>query len=248
MEYQDIYKIRLNQKIAKDVYKMVLEGETKWIQAPGQFINIKINDSLDPFLRRPISVCDYDETSITIIYKILGVGTEILSRKKIDDELDILVGLGNGFMLEKVKGSKVLLVGGGVGVPPMFNLAKQLKQAGREVVTVLGFNSKQDAFYHQEMQEFGDVFVTTVDGTLGTKGFVTDKIKELNFDYYMCCGPEAMLKALGQLPQEGQLSFEEKMGCGFGACMGCSCKTIGGGYKRICVEGPVLESKEVVYE
>ena len=239
-----LLKISKHEKLTNNVYKMILEGDTSAITKPGQFINIKIDNV---FLRRPISICDYDENTITIIYKTVGKGTILLSKYNEGDTLQVLVGLGNGFTLQD--GEEQVVVGGGVGVPPMYRVAKELISQGKKVKAVLGFNTKDEVFYEEEFRALGiDVYVTTVDGSLGTKGFVTNVLNELSFDYYYTCGPKPMLKAIHKGNYgEGQLSFEEKMGCGFGACMGCTCKTLYGN-KRICVEGPVLESEEVLWE
>lgn len=247
MYKQGIYKIVSNSRIAKSVYKMVLEGDTQYVTAPGQFVNIELEGK---FLRRPISVCDYDERTITIIYKVVGAGTEQMSHMAEGEELDVLTGLGNGFDTSKA-GERNLLVGGGVGVPPMYNLAKTLKAAGRQVSVVMGFNAEDEIFYAEEFKALGvDVYVATADGSLGTKGFVTDVIREkaLQYDYFFTCGPLPMLKALYDATGKigGQLSFEERMGCGFGACMGCSCQTKYG-TKRICKDGPVLLKEEIIW-
>ncbi len=239
-----IFKIKSNIEIAKDVYEMVLKGDTSDIKKPGEFINIKV-PSANTYLRRPISVCDYNDKELRIIYKIFGVGTKIMADMSKGDELMCLVGLGNGF--EMVEEKSVLLVGGGVGVPPLYHLAKKLKEAGKEIQIVLGFSTREDVFYEREFAKLGEVFVTTVDGSYGTKGYVTDVAKNLFFNYYYACGPNPMLKALAEMNCEGQLSFEERFGCGFGACMGCSCKTKDGEFKRICKEGPVLKSSEVIF-
>lgn len=237
-------KIISNVKIAKDVYKMKLFGDVSAITSPGQFVNIKI-DGL--FLRRPISVCDCDNNTLTLIYKVVGRGTEVLSNMQ-EGELDVLTGLGNGYDLT-LSGETPLLLGGGVGVPPLYVLAKQLIEMGKNVTVILGFNSKEDVFYEEEFKSLGaNVLVTTVDGTYGIKGFVTDAVKNIDYSYFYTCGPEPMLKAVYRtLNTSGQFSFEERMGCGFGACMGCSCKTITG-YKRICKEGPVLQKEEILWE
>lgn len=239
----NMYKILSNESIASDVYLMKLLGDTSSITKSGQFINIKIEGL---FLRRPISVCDYDESSITIIYKIFGEGTKIMSNMSKGMLLDCLVGLGNGYDLDVLDDKDIIVVvGGGVGVPPLYNLSKKLKLINKKVIAVIGFNSKCDVFFEKELGLICDeVYVTTVDGTCGKQGYVTDVLKNIDFDYYMACGPQPMLMALLDF-KEGQLSFEERMGCGFGACMGCSCKTISG-YKRVCVEGPVLFSHEVI--
>ena len=241
---QVIFTVKSNENIASKVYKMCLEGDTKHITTPGQFVNIKL-DGL--FLRRPISVCDYDQNSLTLIYKVVGEGTELLSTYKEGEKLDILTGLGNGYDTS-VSGDKVLLLGGGVGVPPLYNLCKKLIAENKKVTVVLGFNSKCDVFYENEFKELGaEVLVTTADGSYGISGFVTDAINDIDYTYFYTCGPEPMLKAVyDKTYTSGQLSFEERMGCGFGACMGCSCKTK---YKnkRICKDGPVLVKEEIIW-
>lgn len=241
-----IYTIRENRPLTDLVWRMVLEGDTEWITRPGQFVNIALEGK---YLRRPISVSDYDEQTLTIIYKVVGEGTRQMATMQAGEQLDLLIGLGNGFDTSKAA-EKNLLVGGGVGVPPLYNLAKRLLAEGREVTVVLGFNTAEECFYEEEFTKLGcRVVVTTVDGSKGVKGFVTTAIKELElkFDYFFSCGPLPMLKALYDATAcEGQLSFEERMGCGFGACMGCSCKTKYGN-KRICKEGPVLLKEEVIW-
>ncbi|MFI3297441.1 MAG: dihydroorotate dehydrogenase electron transfer subunit [bacterium] len=245
MYKQNIYKIRSNEPLTPSVFKMVLEGDTQYITAPGQFINIELEGK---FLRRPISVCDWDSDTITIIYKIVGDGTLQMAQMSSGETLDIITGLGNGFDTT-VRTRHPLLVGGGVGVPPMYALAKQLVAEGKRPTMIMGFNTAEEVFYYDEFCALGiDVFVTTVDGTGGTKGFVTDAMEQngILYDYYYCCGPEPMLRALHSGAfTKGQLSFEERMGCGFGICMGCTCKTITGGYKRICKEGPVMLKEEI---
>ena len=244
---KDIIDIVFEEDELKIEKEMTLKGEgAKYIRQPGQFINIKINESLQPYLRRPMSISDYDENTIVIVFKVVGQGTEILKNKQIGDQLDCLIGLGNGFTVQE---GKALLIGGGLGTPPLYNLGKKLKEKGVEVTTVLGFSSKKDVFYIDKFQEFGDVLIATMDGSLGVKGTVIDVIKKANltFDHYYTCGPEPMLDALAlNYPENGQLSFEARMGCGFGACMGCSCKVKTKPYKRICVEGPILLSEEVI--
>ena len=238
-----MYKILINTKLADKVYLMVLEGDTSKITAPGQFINIKLDGF---FLRRPISICDYDDNTITIIYKVVGEGTEYMSELEAGQKLDCLVGLGNGFDI--TKSEKPLLIGGGVGVPPMYNLAKTLIKDGQKPVVILGFNSKSEVFYDDKFKELGcATYVTTVDGSYGIKGFVTDAMQGIDFDYFYTCGPMPMFKAINAATAvSGQFSFEERMGCGFGACMGCTCKTKYGN-KRICKDGPVLEKEEIVW-
>ncbi len=241
---QGLFTIAENIPLTDSVYRMRLVGDVSEIISPGQFINIKLDGH---FLRRPISVCDVDETSVTIIYKVVGVGTEQMSRMK-EGTLDVLTGLGNGYNT-LLSGEKPLLLGGGVGVPPMFLLAKKLISEGKQVTVILGFNTKNEIFYENEFKDIGcKVFVTTVDGSYGLKGFVTDAMKDLSYTHFYTCGPEPMLKAIFSVSKtSGQLSFEERMGCGFGACMGCSCKTVTGN-KRICKEGPVLMKEEILWE
>ena len=242
MYKQGIYKVLSNQKIAKDVFKMILEGDTQYITAPGQFVNIMLEGR---FLRRPISICDCDEGTITIIYKVVGEGTAQMSKMPVGTMLDVLTGLGNGYDISK--STKPLLIGGGVGVPPMYMLAKRLIEAGQKPVVVLGFNTSEEIFYEDEFKALGaDVRVTTVDGSYGVKGFVTDAFPD-DYDYFYTCGPMPMFKAVNaKTTTSGQFSFEERMGCGFGACMGCSCKTKYGN-KRICKDGPVLVKEEIIW-
>ena len=242
---QSVYTIRENVNLAPDVWRMVLEGDTSVCTAPGQFLNIRLAGH---FLRRPISVCDWDDTAITIIYKILGQGTEEMTHLAPGTELDILTGLGNGFSTEK-SGERPLVIGGGVGIPPMYNLTKKLISEGKKPVVILGFNRKEDMFYTAEFEALGaKVLVATADGSFGIPGFVTDAVKTVSdYTYFFTCGPLPMLEALDKVVKtSGQYSFEERMGCGFGACMGCTCKTKYGN-KRICKDGPVLEREEVVW-
>ena len=245
MYKRDIYTVLENKKIAKDVFLMVLEGDTQYITAPGQFINILVEGF---YLRRPISICDWDDKTITIIYKVVGKGTEAMAEMLPGKKLDILTGLGNGFTA-KEGSEKPLVIGGGVGAPPMYGVAKHLVAKGAKPIVILGFTSKDDVFYEEEFKALGcEVYVTTNDGSYGTKGFVTDVIKNLEgYDYFYTCGPLPMLKAVAMGTEcSGQLSFEERMGCGFGGCMGCSCKTLTGN-KRICTEGPVLLKEEIIW-
>ena len=225
---------------------MVLEGDTQYITRSGQFINIELTGK---FLRRPISVADYDERTITIIYKVVGSGTEQMRGMVAGEKLDILTGLGNGFSTDN-DAKRPLLVGGGVGVPPMYNLCKRLLSEGKRPTVIIGFNTKAELFYEEEFKALGvDVVVATADGSAGAKGFVTDAIREANveFDYLYTCGPLPMLKALYDATDTpAEFSFEERMGCGFGACMGCSCKTKYGN-KRICKDGPVLKREEIIW-
>ena len=241
---QSIFEIRSNEALTDSIYKMVLIGDTTDIKNPGQFINIKIDGF---YLRRPISICDFDDETITIIYKVVGAGTEVMAKMGAGEKLDILVALGNGFDTSK-SGETPVLIGGGVGVPPMYNLCKKLINEGKKVSVILGFNTQNEIFYENEFKDLGaDVFVTTVDGSYGVKGFVTDVLCDLDYSYFFTCGPMPMFTAIEKTAKtSGQYSFEERMGCGFGACMGCSCKTK---YKniRICKDGPVLEREVIVW-
>ena len=242
---QSYFEILTNESLTKDVYKMTLQGDVSHITNPGQFVNIKL-DGL--YLRRPISVNDVCGNVLTIIYKVVGAGTEVMSKMVKGDKLDVLTGLGNGYDLSK-SGDTPLLIGGGVGVPPLYMLAKKLIEKGKKVTVILGFNTKSEVFYKNEFENLGaKVIVTTVDGSAGVKGFVTDGMKEVeNYSFFYTCGPEPMLKAVySATTSDGQFSFEERMGCGFGACMGCSCKTK---YKniRICKDGPVLDKEIIVW-
>ena len=241
---QGLYEIIENTPLTATVYKMVLEGDTSAITAPGQVVNLKL-DGL--FLRRPISICDYDDTTITLIYKVVGEGTEQMTGLPVGYQVDMLVGLGNGYDITKC-GDRALLIGGGVGVPPLYNLCKKLLVAGKQVTVILGFNTKDEIFLEQEFSALGvTVLVATADGSYGVRGFVTDAMKEVSYDYFFTCGPMPMFKAIeATATTSGQYSFEERMGCGFGACMGCSCKTKYGN-KRICKDGPVLTREEIVW-
>lgn len=241
---QVMMKITDNKKIAEKTYFMSLEGDTSAITKPGQFINIKLDGF---FLRRPISVCDCENGKLSIIYKVVGNGTKEMSELPIGAELDILSGLGNGYDTSK-SGDCPVLIGGGVGVPPMYLLCKKLVSEGKKATVILGFNSEKEVFGVDEFKATGaEVYVTTVDGSVGTKGFVTDVLKNLDYTYFYTCGPMPMFKAIESIAKtSGQYSFEERMGCGFGACMGCTCKTKYDN-KRICKDGPVLEREEIVW-
>ena len=241
---QSIFEIIENTALTSSVYRMRLAGDTSAITAPGQFVNIKLEGK---FLRRPISVCDCKPGELTIVYKVVGKGTEQMANMHVAEELDILTGLGNGYDLTTA-GDKPLLLGGGVGVPPLYMLAKELIAKGKDVTVILGFNKADEIFYEMEFRALGaNVIVATADGSYGVKGFVTDAMPE-EYSYFYTCGPEPMLKAVWKATKtSGQMSFEERMGCGFGACMGCSCKTLTG-YKRICREGPVMRKEEILWE
>ena len=239
---QLLFTIKENVALTDSVYKMTLSGDTTDIKC-GQFVNIKL-DGL--YLRRPISVCDCEDGVLTLVYKVVGKGTEQMSKMK-DGALDILTGLGNGYDIS-LSGDKPLLLGGGVGVPPLYKLCKELIKKDKKPTVILGFNTESEIFYENEFKALGaEVKVTTADGSYGIKGFVTDAMKDTDYTYIYTCGPEPMLKAVYNASEtSGQFSFEERMGCGFGACMGCSCKTKYGN-KRICKDGPVLEKEEIIW-
>ena len=239
---QRLFEIQSNEQIAKNVYRMQLCGDTAGI-LPGQFVNIRVEGQ---FLRRPISVCNIADGILTIIYKVVGVGTEAMSHLSIGTQLDVLTVLGNGYDLSKA-GDEPLLVGGGVGVPPMYMLARQLREMGKDVRVILGFNTQDEVFYEDEFRALGcDVTVTTVDGSHGVKGFVTNALDSKQ-SYYYTCGPLPMIKALIQAAgTQGEVSMEERMGCGFGACMGCTIQTTQGP-KRVCKEGPVFPAEELIF-
>ncbi|MBQ8309663.1 MAG: dihydroorotate dehydrogenase electron transfer subunit [Clostridia bacterium] len=242
---QGLFRIIENKHLPDTVMQMRLEGDTSAITAPGQFVNILLEGK---FLRRPISVCDCEGDVLTLLYKIVGGGTEQMCGMQVGETLDILTGLGNGYDLS-MAGDRPLFIGGGVGVPPMYMPAKKLIAEGKDVTVILGFNTAKEVFYKDEFEALGaKVYVTTVDGSEGIKGFVTDAMMEIDYTYFYTCGPEPMLKAVWRASAtQGQFSFEERMGCGFGACMGCSCKTLTG-YKRICKEGPVMKKEEILWQ
>lgn len=267
---QGIFTIENNRSLAPSVYEMVLTGDTSGCQRPGQFINIKI-DGL--FLRRPISVCDYSENAIKIIYKVVGKGTGAMADMRQGESLDVLTGLGNGYDITKA-GKDPVLIGGGVGIPPLYGLVKALKAKGEKdetdekeekgetgwedkaeekekietVRVILGFNTAEEIFYKEEFEEAGaKVLLATADDSAGIRGLATDVLSDMEYSYFYACGPEAMFRAIeGVAKTSGQYSFEERMGCGFGACMGCSCETKYGS-KRICKDGPVLEREEIIW-
>ena len=241
---RSLFTIQDNQPLAPETYRMTLSGDTGAITAPGQFVNIALAGK---FLRRPISVCDWGEGSLTLIYKVVGQGTAQMSQMSPGQALDLLTGLGNGYDLSKA-GDRPLLIGGGAGVPPLYALAKALVAQGKRPQVILGFNTRAEAFLEEEFQALGAaVTVATADGSYGVRGFVTDAMPRDGYSYIYTCGPEPMLRAVyGKAVTSGQFSFEERMGCGFGACMGCTCETKYG-YKRICREGPVLEKEEILW-
>lgn len=241
---ESVFTVILNERIAKNTYKMLLSGNTE-DGRPGQFVNIKIDGF---FLRRPISVCDIEENTLTLIYKTVGAGTDKLSGTEKGEKLDILAFLGNGYDLSK-SGEAPLLIGGGVGVPPLFLLAKKLVKEGKKPTAILGFNSADEIFLKDEFEAIGvKTFIATADGSVGTRGFVTDVMKNTDiYTYFYTCGPEPMLRAVyNESKTDGEFSFEERMGCGFGACVGCTCKTKYGN-KRICRDGPVLSKEEIIW-
>ncbi|MBO5291266.1 MAG: dihydroorotate dehydrogenase electron transfer subunit [Clostridia bacterium] len=242
---QSIFEIKSNTALTKTVYKMELKGDVSDITSSGQFVNIKLDGF---YLRRPISVNDCENGILTIIYKVVGKGTEQMAKMQAGEKLDVLTGLGNGYDLSP-SGDKPVLLGGGVGVPPLYMLCKNLIAEGKKVSVILGFNTKDEVFCEEDFKKLGaEVYVTTADGSYGIKGFVTDALKDIDYSYFYTCGPEPMLKAVFKSTNtSGQFSFEERMGCGFGACMGCSCKTVTG-YKRICKDGPVLKKEEILWE
>ena len=239
---QSIFTIISNEALTDVVYKMVLEGDTSAITNCGQFVDLRLPEK---YLRRPISVCDYDNATLTLIYKVVGAGTEIMAQLSAGTKLDVLTGLGNGYDTS-LSGDAPVLVGGGVGVPPMYNLCKKLIAQGKRPQVVLGFNTGAEVFLAEQFKALGaDVHIATADGSVGVKGFVTDVIKNLNYTYFYSCGPMPMFKAMeGVMTTSGQYSFEERMGCGFGACMGCTIQ-VKSGYARVCKDGPVFFREEV---
>ena len=240
---QSIFTIKENVALTANVFRMVLEGDTSDITASGQFVNVKLDGQ---YLRRPISVCDYSDDTLTLIYKVVGVGTEKMSKMQAGATLNVLIGLGNGYDLS-LSGDAPVLVGGGVGVPPLYKLCKMLKEQGKKVTVILGFNTASEIFCKEDFEQIADkVIITTVDGSYGVKGFVTNAL-DFDYTYVYSCGPYPMLKALAEASTtSGQYSLEERMGCGFGACMGCSCKTMLGN-KRICKDGPVFVKEEIIW-
>ncbi len=234
------------RQLTGDVWELTLAGDTSAVTAPGQFVNLELPGK---FLRRPISVCDWDEGRLLLLVKEAGAGTRQLVRLPAGTELDTLSGLGNGFDLSAVPENAVL-TGGGIGIAPLYGLAKRMIAAGRRPRAVLGFRSKADAFYREEFAALGlEVHIATEDGSLGTRGFVTDVLKTLpEGQYVLACGPTPMLKAVHALPQlsGGQFSFEARMACGFGACVGCTIQTKQGP-RRVCKDGPVFQKEDIVW-
>lgn len=245
MMKQGIFTVEYNKALTGCVFEMKLTGDASAITAPGQFVNVLV-DGL--YLRRPISVCFHGDGFLTIIYKVVGEGTKRMSGMTPGTRLDLLTGLGNGYDAS-CSGNSPLLIGGGVGVPPLYGLAAKLIGEGKKPTVILGFNSKEEIFYEKEFSDLGcKTIVATADGSAGIKGFVTDAFAEAGeYSYFYACGPEPMLRAVyAKTVTSGELSFERRMGCGFGACMGCSCRTITG-YKRICKEGPVMKKEELIW-
>ena len=242
---QVTWTITENTPLTPDTYRLRLAGDTEAITAPGQFVNLKLSGF---YLRRPISVCDWEPGAATLIYKVLGHGTAAMTHLPAGTELDVLTGLGNGYDTS-LAGERPLLVGGGVGIPPLYGLAKRLTAQGKRVTAVLGFNRESEIFLAEEFRALGaEVIIATADGSAGLKGLVTDGMAAMSdYTYLYTCGPEPMLKAVySACKTSGQFSFEERMGCGFGACMGCTCRTKYG-HKRICKDGPVLRREEIVW-
>ena len=239
---QGFFTVTENYALTGSVYRMELEGDTSAITNCGQFVDLRLPEK---YLRRPISVCDYSEGKLTLIYKVVGSGTEIMASLPVGTKLDVLTGLGNGYDTS-LSGQNPVLVGGGVGVPPMYNLCKKLVSEGKTPQVVLGFNTAEEIFLADEFRALGvDVHVATADGSVGTKGFVTDVIKNLSYSYFYSCGPMPMFRAMEKvMTTSGQYSFEERMGCGFGACMGCTIQ-VKSGYARVCKDGPVFFREEV---
>ena len=246
---QNTFTVCSNRALTDTVYRMVLEGPLEGsITAPGQFVNLKLPGY---YLRRPISVCEWTEDTVTLIYKVVGHGTEAMAATPVGESFDLLAGLGNGFNTA-LSGDAPLLIGGGVGIPPLFGLCKALLAEGKSPSVILGFNTAEEIFLKGEFEELlkdtnGSVYVTTVDGSAGTKGFVTDVMKDLDYTFFYTCGPMPMFRAIESVAKtSGQYSFEERMGCGFGACMGCSIQTKEGN-KRVCKDGPVLMREEILW-
>ena len=242
--HQQLCRVLQNAALTDAVWQMRLEADTASITAPGQFVELKLPGF---YLRRPISICDWDGESLTLLYKVVGKGTDAMTRIRPGHRLDTLVGLGNGYDLTK-SGDAPLLIGGGVGVPPLYGLCKALLRQGKHPTVILGFNTKDEIFYEAEFRALGvPVHVTTVDGSCGTKGFVTDVMKDLSYTYFYTCGPGPMFRAIEKTARtSGQYSFEERMGCGFGACMGCSIETKLGA-RRVCKDGPVFEREAILW-
>ena len=242
MMKKEIFTVEKNIPLSKDIFSLSLAGDTSAITVPGQFVNIKIDGF---FLRRPLSVCDAEKNRLTVVYRVAGAGTQRLSSMGESETLELLTGLGNGFDLSR-SGSRPLLIGGGLGFTPMFFLARKLLEEGKKPVVLLGASRKEELVWADRFREIGaELIVTTEDGSAGTKGFVTDAMPGIRYTYFYACGPEAMFNAVNAAASsDGEFSFEQRMGCGFGACMGCTCETVAGP-KRICKDGPVLKRGEI---
>ncbi|MED3573478.1 dihydroorotate dehydrogenase electron transfer subunit [Cytobacillus praedii] len=255
---KELCQIVSQAEIAEHIFKLTLQGElVREMNEPGQFVHLKVSDYAEPLLRRPISISDInkDENQFTMIYRAEGRGTALLSERKPGDFVDVLGPLGNGFPIEAAStGETALLVGGGIGVPPLYELSKRLVKRGVKVIHVLGFQSENFVFYDEDFTKLGETYVATVDGSYGTKGFVTNIIEDrkLTFDVLYSCGPTPMLKALENNYKDKKvyLSLEERMGCGIGACFACVCHTAddpsGHTYKKVCSDGPVFKAGEVL--
>lgn len=243
MKLQKVFIIN-HYQLTNNVYRMDLHGDFLDAKA-GQFIHIKIGKNNRYMLRRPISIADISKDGISIIYRVNGEGTEELSQYKVGDYLDVLGPLGNGYDIDKIIGDKVVLFGGGIGVPPMLELAKQLSKRGKEVISILGFRNREDVFLENEFKQYGKTLVTTSSGDYGLKGYVTEVYKE-DFDSYCACGPIAMLKSLQEKYKDklGYISIEKRMACGIGACYACVCNK-DEDYTRVCIDGPVYLANEV---
>ena len=241
---QDVFEIVSNKNLAPGVYEMVLRGSSTEDCTPGRFVQLKL-DSF--YLRRPISVCDAEDGKLTLVYKTVGRGTEAMAQYESGKRIDVLTGLGNGYNLDN-SGDRPLLIGGGAGVPPMYLLVRRLLAQGKQPAVILGFNKAEEIFYADRFRALGiETIIATADGSVGVKGFVTDAMEGLDYTYTYACGPEPMLRAVyNRAATSGEYSFEERMGCGFGACMGCTCETKYGN-KRICKDGPVLTKEEIVW-
>lgn len=244
-----------NKNIAHNIFRLKLRGNiVKEMNTAGQFVNVRVSQGKEYLLRRPISLCEINpkDNSFVMIFRAEGAGTKILSQLKVGDEVDVLGPLGKGYDLSSLTaGQTALIVGGGIGVPPLYELAKQFNQKGVKTIHVLGFNSQKDVFYEEEFSKLGKTYVATVDGSYGKKGFVTDIIRdyELVYDKYYACGPLSMLNALKNMDEkkEGFVSLEERMACGVGACYACVCKTKTNDTARVCFDGPVFKAQEIIF-
>lgn len=251
---QERMQVIKQQEIAHRIFELTVQGALATEMAePGQFVHIRVADSFEPLLRRPISVASIDKeaSQFTMIYRAEGRGTGLLAEKKPGDTIDVLGPLGHGFPVHEAE-QKAYLIGGGIGVPPLYELAKQLNARGIQTVHILGFESKQAVFYEDKFRELGDTHIATVDGSHGTQGFVTHILNELStdFDTYYSCGPTPMLEAVqwAYPEKKGFLSYEQRMGCGIGACFACVCRTTKSetDYIKVCSDGPVFPAGVVI--